>query len=307
MDGVRNANVGRWIEAVDSTSRGAEVNDRIGHLRRREECSATLGVALNLKGDFTLAENTWQDVFVSAHERGDNQMQLWSLGGQAISALRKGEAGHANVALALLEKANRLLTEDIYAHGPDEIRAYGLLAQARLRKGEAALALQAAELATGRISAELLPNTLYSFEGYVGPPLVYLSLWEGQVNGRHEMAKEESCRELARRACKNLRRFAWVFPFAQPRSWLFQGLYAWLAGKPVKARKAWRKSLAHAEKLAMPYERGLAHYEIGRHLAATDPGREEHLKRAIEFFSQLETAWDLERARENLAKISELS
>jgi hypothetical protein len=181
------------------------------------------------------------------------------------------------------------------------------LAQARLRKGEAALALQAAELATGRISAELLPNTLYSFEGYVGPPLVYLSLWEGQVNGRHEMAKEESCRELARRACKNLRRFAWVFPFAQPRSWLFQGLYAWLAGKPVKARKAWRKSLAHAEKLAMPYERGLAHYEIGRHLAATDPGREEHLKRAIEFFSQLETAWDLERARENLAKISELS
>ena len=49
----------------------------------------------------------------------------------------------------------------------------------------------------------------------------------------------------------------------QPRAWLWQGLYEWLAGKPGKARKAWHKSLAAAERLAMRYEQGLAHYEIG--------------------------------------------
>jgi hypothetical protein len=306
VEGARNTIVGRWTDAVDSISQAADINMRIGRLRLWEECWGMLALALNLKGKFAQGEKAWQEVYVSSHERGSKQMQLWSLCGQATAALRRGEAGHASTALALMKKAIGLLAEYAYAHA-DGTSAYGLLAQAYLRRGEEEMSLEAAELAMKLIGAELLPSTFYRFEGYVGPPLVYLSLWEAQANGRHNNAEEASYKEPARQACKSLRRYAWVFPFAQPRAWLFQGLYAWLAGKPGKARKAWRRSLAHAEKLAMPYERGLAHYEIGRHLAATDPGREEHLKRAIEFFSQLETAWDLERARENLAKISELS
>ena len=37
---------------------------------------------------------------------------------------------------------------------------------------------------------------------------------------------------------------------------------------------------------------------------ASDPGREEHLTRAIDIFTQLGAAWDLERATEELTKVS---
>lgn len=102
---------------------------------------------------------------------------------------------------------------------------------------------------------------------------------------------------LAWQACKKLRGFARVFPFGQPRSWLFQGEYAWLADKPGKAHKAWAKSLAYAEELNMPYEQGLAHYEIGRHLLDDNRGREDHLEQAGEIFAHLDAGWDLERVQ----------
>ncbi len=50
----------------------------------------------------------------------------------------------------------------------------------------------------------------------------------------------------------------------------------------------------------MPYEQGLAHYEIGRHLAVDDPARQAHLARAAEIFGQLEAAYDLRRVHEAL-------
>jgi hypothetical protein len=45
----------------------------------------------------------------------------------------------------------------------------------------------------------------------------------------------------------------------------------------------------------MPYEQGLAHYEIGRHLPATDPARATHLSQAYAIFSQLNAAFDVAR------------
>jgi hypothetical protein len=47
----------------------------------------------------------------------------------------------------------------------------------------------------------------------------------------------------------------------------------------------------------MPYERAMAHYQIGRHLPAGDPNRQEHLTRAIKIFDEIEAAYDLEQAR----------
>ena len=281
LDCIRNMILGHWTHAIDSGIRGAEINKQIGRLRWWEETWGSTGVAFNLKGDFALGEKTWREVYASGHERGDKQVQLWSLCGQATAALRLGTTGHANAALALLEKAKELLIDYEYALGPEEIRVYGLLAQAQLRKGEAESALQATELASTLIGAELLPSTFYTFEGYVGPPLVYLSLWETQAGPRQKIVQEESYARLAWQACKGLRGFARVFPFGQPRSWFFLGKYAWLAGKSGKAHKAWAKSMAYAEKLEMPYEQGLAHFEIGRHLLDDDRRREIHWRRCM--------------------------
>jgi hypothetical protein len=68
-----------------------------------------------------------------------------------------------------------------------------------------------------------------------------------------------------------------------------------------KAHKAWQKGLMYAEQLEMPYEAGLAHYEIGRHLPFDDPDLEIHLARACDLFAGAEAKYDLRRARASLA------
>mgnify|MGYP003291721007 CR=1 FL=1 len=107
----------------------------------------------------------------------------------------------------------------------------------------------------------------------------------------------DDLRARARRACWVTRRYARLYPVGQPRAQLWNGLYAWLQGKRGVARRAWSKSLAYAQRLVMPYEEGLAHYEIGRHLDPSDPARREHLTRACEIFTNLNAAFDLERAQ----------
>jgi tetratricopeptide (TPR) repeat protein len=107
-------------------------------------------------------------------------------------------------------------------------------------------------------------------------------------------------KKLALRACKNLDRYARTYPIGRPRAWLRWGQYLYLSGRPAQAHSLWRKSLAAAEELAMPYERGLAHYEIGCHLDAGDPERRTHLERAIDLFSRLGAEPVRERAQATL-------
>ncbi len=101
-----------------------------------------------------------------------------------------------------------------------------------------------------------------------------------------------------------MRQFGRVFRIGRPRAWLLQGRYDWLAGKPSKARKAWQKSLAAAERLAMPYDQGLAHYEIGRHITGTE--RQHHLTRAHAIFAHLGATYDVQQTQLALDSSSRL-
>jgi flagellin-specific chaperone FliS len=58
----------------------------------------------------------------------------------------------------------------------------------------------------------------------------------------------------------------------------------------------WRKSLAVAETLKIPYEAGLSHYVLGKHNAAAKE-RQMHLQKAVEIFEGLGAVVDLEHAR----------
>jgi hypothetical protein len=78
-----------------------------------------------------------------------------------------------------------------------------------------------------------------------------------------------------------------VFPIGRPRALLWKGTLAWLSGKRRRAHTAWQESVAAAESLQMPYDQGLAHFEIGRHLADGDGARLSHLDRARDLFDAL--------------------
>jgi hypothetical protein len=125
---------------------------------------------------------------------------------------------------------------------------------------------------------------VHIFEGYACVAEVYLSLWE---------AGDRAAARLARQACAALRQYARAFPIALPRAWLWNGLGVYLSGHHRRGLAAWRKSLAAAERLAMPCEQGRAHYQIGRHLPPSDPAREAHLTEARQIFANIGALYEL--------------
>jgi hypothetical protein len=160
-----------------------------------------------------------------------------------------------------------------------------------LRRDEPELAQAAADKAI-TLAAQTSPISYLSLPGYAGVVETCLSL---------NPVKDTQAKSNARRACKALQGYARVFPVGQARTYLWRGVSEWLSGRPRRAQKLWTKSLAAAERLAMPYEQGLVHYEIGRRLPLDDPARPEHLTHACEIFTRLEATYDLERAQEALA------
>ena len=55
--------------------------------------------------------------------------------------------------------------------------------------------------------------------------------------------------------------------------------------------------LSEAERLAMPYELGRVHLEIGRHSGAGDPARQHHLAQARDIFDRIGAVYDAARAQ----------
>jgi len=219
--------------------------------------------------------------------------QAWGLAGQAMATLPLGQIEQAaralNTALSLYASVS--------ASALGETAIQGTLAVLCLRQGQSQLARQAAET-----TARLLAKTSFPFysliDGYTAVADVYLALWEEDLFPASTTSQTQAnspMGALARPACRALHRFARIYPIGQPHAWLCQGLYDWLDGQPAQARNAWRKSLAHAERLAMPYDEGQAHYELGRHASGDE--RKPHLTRAAEIFERLGAAYDLERTQ----------
>ena len=156
------------------------------------------------------------------------------------------------------------------------------------------MARKTAQVALEKIETSS-PTAIRAFEGYASLAELYLNLWEN--SGGEQPDETDARAKLAGTTCKALLKFGRVFPVGQPRAHLCQGVYEWLLGKPHQAHKSWQKSLSYAQQFEMPYEAGLAHYEIGRHLPLNDPHRSERLMQACDIFDKLGAIYDLERAQ----------
>ncbi|HND50491.1 MAG TPA: hypothetical protein PLL95_18120, partial [Anaerolineales bacterium] len=170
----------------------------------------------------------------------------------------------------------------------DKIRYYGASAQAVLQRGDLQAAKEFAEQAMSLIS-KVKPTSFYILEGYAGVSEVYLTALEHGINSEDLKS--------ARRAVKALHEFGHLLKVGQPRAWLHQGLLHWAEGQQKKAYRGWKKSLALAEQLSMPYETARAHYEIGRHLPPHESARQIHLEKANEIFTALGAKYELMQAQ----------
>jgi tetratricopeptide (TPR) repeat protein len=287
--GMYYAGVGRWTKAQHLFEQVVEIAERLGDRSRWDDGVSNLATLTYFRGEFAHSTKLSDDLYASANRRNDAHNQAWALRSKVYCLLPQGKFAEA---LTCLETLETLLAQD--THLVDEalrIDLYGLLALVHLRRDEPELALAAADKAIN-LAAQTSPLSYLSLPGYAGVVETYLSL---------NPVKDTRAKSNARRASKALQGYARVFPIGQARTYLWRGVSEWLSDRPRRAQKLWAKSLAAAERLAMPYEQGLVHSEIGRRLPLDDPARPEHLTRACEIFTRLEATHDLERAQEALA------
>jgi class 3 adenylate cyclase/tetratricopeptide (TPR) repeat protein len=308
LTGVYALGIGQWAKAADTLRQGALVAQQQEDRRRWEECTTALGDIAFFQGKFSESLNLWPDVFASARRRSDTQAQSWGLAGQLRSLLALGDYETEQAQMSL-QSLNSVVQDDIGS--ADKINSYGIIALLYWRLGQPEVAQSAAEACIHWL-ARSSPTGFGIIHGCNNVAEVCLALWETEEglgvegwgsesqNRKSKIPKGhnvENQKLNASQACQALRQYARAFPIGQPRAWLWQGLYEWLSGRPGKAYAAWRKGLAAAERLAMPYEQALTLYEMGRHLSAADPNRRTHLTRAAEIFRQLNARYDLSRTQ----------
>jgi tetratricopeptide (TPR) repeat protein len=279
---IYNAGAGELGLAYEQAGRGLELAREVGAPELAMGCLVGRACAAYWLGRPGEAVELYGELGVIARSNGDTLRMVWGLGGQSAGKLQMGEAGEA---IRLGEASLALLLKN--PEPTSLINRYGVLALAYWRQGEAGRAQELVEQAMGVMGKVGRPTVYTGLEGYVAAAETAFGLWEA---GDGEVAA------TARRLGRQLQAYAKVFAIGQPAVWRYRGRAAWLEGKGEQAYQAWEKSLAAARRLGMRQEEGLAHYEMGRHRAADDPERANHLQQAITLFREIGANYYLAQA-----------
>jgi tetratricopeptide (TPR) repeat protein len=240
----------RASEAVGREALG--LLERIGNVQEAEIAKTIVANTLYFHGRFADSERCTRELLASARERSNAQHTGWGLflTGRARLAL-----GDLDAALPLLRDGHALMiqTTDLVSL----IMCEGLFAKALLSSGDRDGARRVADALAARLPRPVAPLA-QCLDGYRALAEVYLALWRDRPAGRE-------LQSAARRAGRQLRRFAWLFPMAVPTRLRLGAWEQWLLGRRSRALRMWRRSLRSARRLGMAPDEALAHLDLAAH------------------------------------------
>ncbi len=265
---------GEFATAVERYKKGADTALEIGFLSRWLECTTLLEMDYYQMGEFTRSAELREVVHEHALKTQNEQAMGWAWLGIAEYALLQGNLAKAE---EYLEKTKRVthrigFTERAWMHG--------LTARLHTMRNNPAATADAAKAAVALLKAVPLPNAYYTQEGYTAVAEAFLALAEHPKVSAEERAKLKGETRLAMR---RLRGFARSFPASRAHVHRVEGWYAWQNGKSGAARKHWQQAIVEADKFGKVFEKGLAHYDMGRFL----PDGYGHLQEAGDIFDGL--------------------
>lgn len=276
MAAVHGISIADWALVDDACERVGRGFMQLGDRFRWETGRCIQGFAHLARGAFTESYAAFAEAYDSAASDGARQVLIWARAGQLAGLSLRGETESAIVA-----ELERHAAEPI--NSTEALLALGLLAQARMLRGDVQPALACAERALEVMTSST--PVLYYFKWPVAAVAeVYIAL---SRSGGYERATREALRRKAGSAHAVLRRIAFMNPVAGPAADLVGGCIAWNRKRPRLAHKLWRRSAATAERLRMPYEQARARYELGLHLPAAHPERSDQWRRAAALFETL--------------------
>lgn len=273
------ASIGRWEEAQSSLDTSLELSDRLGYRRLEEIVTTIQGIMDVFHGDYQKSRERFRTLHEQALRRGAWQSQFWGLSGLGRSMLRHGE----------LDEAARSLQAalEVLGDAPEwagRADTTGMLAVTMLRQGDLDAAMRQADIALS-LMRRGRPQLFTVMEGYAGTAEVFLRLMEIQHQQRDTQRRALS--RSAKQACQTLLKATRAYPVWLPQALIWRGLYEATHGKEGKALRTWQRSLRTAREFGLPYEQGLAAYEIGRHLPESEPERSAYLAQASDVFVKI--------------------
>ncbi|MCC6526502.1 MAG: serine/threonine-protein kinase PknK, partial [Polyangiaceae bacterium] len=276
MAAVNAIGTGRWEVARQSSEQAIAVARAIQDHRRVEECLAVAADVEFVTGQYAAALSTNDELYASARRSGNRQGEFWALSTRAwvLTCL-----GRPDEAIASAERLPALMMDG--TGDASQRITLGESSLAHLLRGDRTRALALAEetLAHMRTMAPSMFHVGWGF-GATCEVLLELAAEEPPGDERRRLV------EAGRAATRAMRGFARVFPIGRPAVHRYAGLLHLLAGRPARATRAFSRSLAWAERLAMPIEAAQAHYELGRLLPPGDARRAEHLDQARRAFAE---------------------
>jgi tetratricopeptide (TPR) repeat protein len=261
LAGIYSTGVGDWSEAKEMLRRGLGIAEKLNFARRFRELSGALGIAFFYLGDYTAARAQAQRLHDIAVDLDAHTTCLALLARAQVNSLE----GRPDAVLKDIAATKELA---VNLGRPERIWASSLNGAAHLKLGD----LRAADIASRAALTEMdaAPTMAhYCIDSYRACAEVRLYL--ARSAGDFPAHQQGELYRLARHACKLLSGAARVFPIAQPRNLLMQGVLVAQSGRRREAAKMMRASLAAADRLGMRYDAARA--RLG--LAAIGKGRRE--------------------------------
>lgn len=286
--GVFHLSFGEWEAAAQAAAEACTYAQDVGDLRSFEENKAMSALLELYRGRYETSLAHGRAAFDATLRSGDVQLRATTGIIQAHALVRLDRASRAlplcEQGLASLEAAEPLSVRS------ELILALGVHAAARLRTGDLDAAMHHATRAV-----ELM-RTTSPVTYWMQSPIAHTL--ETLLAALERAGARASRRTLSRQIETMLtvaRQYARLFPMGRPQAFLAAGTYAWLAGRPRRARRLWMRARRLARRLDMPYEEACAAFALGRALPRRDPERGTHLAAAARLFERLGCTWELVR------------
>ena len=282
---------GEWIPAAAAAARACAMAQDVGDLRSYEEDKLMSGLLEASCGRFEAALRHYQDAHDASVRSGDGQMR-WDASVLAASVMVR--TGRHEEALAVCRKAlEDFATMDQFSMRSEHSIALGAHALAALRAGDVATAADSA-VRTATLLADSRPVAYWVLEAIARTSETLFGLLE---TGAPSPMQRRALLAHAEAVVRVGWQYARLFPIGRPQALLAAGSVTWMRGRRRQAHARWRRALAAATRLEMPYETARAHAEIGRHTKADGRARREHLEQAAAIFGQIGSTWDLAMVR----------
>ena len=271
----------RWDDAVAALEEARRAYDEVGDARWHETVFLHLGNVFTLNHEFASGDSPYRSADQRAFARGDVQVQAWAHVGMSHSELCRGRLESA---LAMHAKV-RAWTGEGFERLADRASALGVIgmeAEALVQLGRFEEARRRLVEARDRLGSVVL--LYHASTGYTHLADAALRLLERE---RERGLRDPELEAMASLFCRILARFARSLPIGRPQSLVLGGLLLHLRGRRAAAARKWRLAVEEAKRRRMPRDEGVAHYELGRHLAEADPRRLEELGLAREIFDRI--------------------